>query len=233
MTMRALVVVLSVIAIGAIVYAFNLRQQLDAQRMASVPQTDNPPSVLASAQTDPDIIHDPSLIPAGNYVVDPNHSALYGSIRHAGLSHFVFRFGRFDARFAFDPKTLESPHLEVVVDPSSIDTNVPGFDTNMATSERHFNSSSYPEIRFVSDRLRRTGPDTGVLEGEMTFLGVTKPFDMNVTFLGASQGRRGATIGLSATGTLRRDDFGFATGSDNLAEVAEIQVEADFQQQVD
>ena len=179
----------------------------------------------------PAISYDPMAVPAGTYVVDPQHSALTGKLRHAGLSHFVFRFKRFDARFTYDPARPAAPHVEVTIDPSSIDTNVAGFDTNMATSERHFNAAKFPQITYVSNSLKRTGGDKGIMSGNITFLGVTKPLDFDVTFLGVRRGRGGHTVAFSATATLKRSDFGFAAGSDNLADEIQVDVEADFLQQ--
>lgn len=188
-------------------------------------------SISASAQP-AEVSNDPMNVPAGLYVVDPQHSALMGNLRHAGLSHFVFRFKRFDARFTYDPAKPDAPKIEVSIDPSSIDTNVAGFDINMASSERHFNVAKFPEIKFVSNSLKRTGGNKGVMEGNITFLGKTKPLNFDVTFLGVRKNRNSATVGLSAVASLKRSDFGFAEGSDNLADAVSVQVEADFIQQV-
>ncbi len=198
----------------------------------AVQRTAPPSSVVESPVPDATLDFDPLPVPAGTYVLDPHHAALTGKLRHAGLSHFAFRFRRFDARFTFDPENPESPSVEVSIDPSSIDTNVDGFDTNMITSERHFNVSNFTEIKFVSNSLKRTGDDTGVLEGNLTFLGVTKPLNMDVIFLGTRETRRGTSVGLSASTTFLRSDFGFADGSGNLADEVEISVEADFRQEL-
>jgi polyisoprenoid-binding protein YceI len=185
------------------------------------------------AQSNPDanVIHDPTAVPAGTYVVDPQHSALTGQLRHAGLAYFVFRFTRFDARFTYDPMTPDTPNIEVTIDPSSIDTGVEGFDTNLATSDRHFNVAKFAEIKFVSNSLRRTGGDKGVMSGNITFLGKTKPLDFDVTFLGMTKGRNGATVGFSAATTILRSDFGFAEGSEDLANEVAVNVQVDFVQQ--
>ena len=183
-------------------------------------------------QAEPAVVTDPAAVPAGSYVVDREHSALIGKIRHAGLSHFVFRFKRFDARFTWDPARPDAPNITVSVDPTSIDTNVAGFDTDMATSDRHFNVTRFPEIKFVSNSLKRTGPDKGIMAGEMTFLGKTRPLNFDVTFLGVRKNRTGSTVGLAATATFSRNDFGFAAGSDNLADEIAISVEGDFLQEV-
>jgi polyisoprenoid-binding protein YceI len=186
----------------------------------------------AAEQAAPPVVMDPALVPAGTYVADREHSALVGKIRHGGLSHFVFRFKRFDARFTYDPAKPDTPHVEVIIDPTSIDTNVAGFDTDMATSDRHFNVTKFPEIRYVSNSLKRTGPDKGVMTGEMTFLGKTRPLAFDVTFLGVKKNRNGSTVGMAATAKFSRDEFGFAAGSDNLADEIVVSVEGDFLQQV-
>lgn len=184
-----------------------------------------------AAEADLGVLHDPAAVPAGTYAVDPLHSALTGNVGHSGLSHFAFRFKRFDARFTFDPAKPDSPHVEVAIDPSSLDTNVAGFDTNLATSDRHFNVSKFPKIVFISDSLQRTGADKGVMTGTVTFLGITKPLAFDVTFLGVAKGRNGATVGLSATTTIRRSDFGFAQGSQDLDDNVSVFVDAEFLQQ--
>jgi len=185
------------------------------------------------AQSDPDanVIHDVAAVPAGTYFVDPQHSALTGQLRHAGLAYFVFRFNRFDARFSYDPATPDKPKIEVTIDPTSLDTGVEGFDTNLVTSDRHFNAAKFPEITFVSNSLKLTGEDRGVMSGMITFLGKTKPLDFDVVFLGVTKGRNGATVGFSATAKLLRSDFGFADGSEDLANEVAVSVQADFVQQ--
>jgi len=220
MKKRSLAIVLALAMLSGA--ALTMAAQRTLQQSAAVE------SPISDATSD----FDPISVPAGTYVLDPHHAALTGKLRHAGLSHFAFRFRRFDAQFTFDPEHPESPNLEVIIDPSSIDTNVDGFDTNMVTSERHFNVSKFPEVKFVSNSLKRTGDDTGILEGNLTFLGVTRPLNMQIVFFGTRESRRGASVGFSASTKLLRSDFGFADGSGNLADEVEIEVEADFWQQL-
>jgi polyisoprenoid-binding protein YceI len=174
---------------------------------------------------------DPMSVPAGTYALDQQHSSIVGKVQHAGLSYFTFVFKRFDAQFTYDPASPETSRVEVTIDPTSWDTNVPGFDINIATSDSRFNSPYFPEITYIADTLRLTGGNTGVMEGQMTFLGVTKPLHFDVILRGISEGRGGASLGFSATTSFNKSDFNFSVGSENLAEEVHIQVEADFQQQ--
>jgi polyisoprenoid-binding protein YceI len=177
------------------------------------------------------VSHDPADVPAGTFVVDPLHSVLIGSLLHQGLEHFTFRFRRFDARFTYDPAKPDNPNIEVSIDPLSLDTNVAGFDAYLATNDRYFNVVKFPEIKFVSTSLKRTGPDKGVMAGNITFLGVTKPLNFDVTFIAVSKGRNGSSVGLSATTTIRRSDFGFAKDSEGLSDEVAVSVDAAFVEQ--
>ena len=196
----------------------------DAQPAANQPRGGPAPAAA-------NVVYDAAAVPAGTYVVDHLHSALTGSVRHSGLSHFVFRFKRFDAKFTYDPAKPDAPSIEVTIDPASFDTNVQGFDTDLVTSDRYFNVAKFPAITFVSNSLKRTGPDKGVMSGTITFLGVSKPLDFDVTFLGVAKARNGASVGFSATTTIYRSDFGMATGSGDLDDIVSVAVEADFMQQ--
>ena len=68
-------------------------------------------------------------------------------------------------------------------------------------------AANHPTITFVSTSIKKTGPNKGVMTGDLTLRGVTKPVSLDVTydgFLNAMGGR----AGFSATGVVKRSDFG-------------------------
>ncbi|MFD1809951.1 YceI family protein [Gemmobacter lanyuensis] len=72
----------------------------------------------------------------------------------------------------------------------------------------------------MSQSIRVTGPNTGVVEGLLTILGQTHPARLDVTFNGsmAEHPMMGvAKIGFSATGVIRRSDWGWTMASPSLA----------------
>ena len=188
------------------------------------------PAPPAIAAPEP-VIHDPAAVPAGTYVLDQLHTGLTGTVKHGGLANFPFRFRRYDAKFTYDPAKPDTPSIEVSIDPGSIDTNVPGFDSFLAISDRYFNISKYPEIKFTANSLKRTGPDKGVMEGTLTFMGKTQPLNLDVTFLGVKKTRDTYTVGFAATATILRSDFGIGIGSPSLVDEIKMTVDGDFVRQ--
>jgi polyisoprenoid-binding protein YceI len=207
----------ALVVVGSVVF-------LGAATMMAFGQPAPAPAGNAAA---PPMIHDPAAVPAGTYVADPAHSSLTGNIQRGGLSYIAFRFKRFDAKFTYDPSNLEMPVVEVTIDPSSINTDT-GLDTYLATSENYFDVEKFAEIKFVSNSLKRTGPDKGILSGTITFLGVTKPLDFDVTFISAVSARTTSTVAFSATTTIHRSDFGFNKTSKGLADAISVAVNANF-----
>ena len=76
-----------------------------------------------------------------------------------------------------------------------------------------FDVAQFPAITFKSTKLTVTGADRGVVVGDLTLHGVTRPVTLEVTFDGAGVDPANSkyTIGFDATGLLKRTDFGIST----------------------
>jgi polyisoprenoid-binding protein YceI len=151
-------------------------------------------------------ITDPAAVPAGSYRLDKNHSSVTGMIDRQGLSRYAFRFQKIDASFTYDPANPEAAKVEVVLDPLSLDSNSPPIDGHLRSNE-FLDPMKFPEIKFVSTAIRRTGGNKGTMTGNLSFIGFTRPVTLDVTFNGAMAGRR-TTMGFSATGVIKISDFG-------------------------
>src|SRR5262249_12793837 len=136
----------------------------------------------AAAQIARDFSTDPAAAPAGRYNLDPRHTKVMASVVHLGLSNFAIRFMPVSGVLDFDPKDPTESHLDVSIDPHSIDTGVPVLDQDVLA--RGFKSSDAP-FHFVSTRIERTGPNTGRITGDLTFNGTTKPVTLEATFNGS------------------------------------------------
>ena len=159
-----------------------------------------------SQPTMPPPVTDPAQVPAGHYVTDPNHGGFILKVQHMGMDQSMFRMDKFHAEADFDPAHIEATKVKVDVDPTSFDAPTPAISAEFA---KEFLGAPDHPITFVSDHLRRTGANTGVLEGQLTLNGVTKPFSMDVTFNGfRPAGRMGpARVGFTAKGMVHRADF--------------------------
>lgn len=156
--------------------------------------------------------------PAGVYQLDPAHARLLFRVNHLGFSHYTALIQTFDAELTYDPDHPEAMTVSATADPASVETHYPdaSFDFNAFIEGPDFlNSAAYPEARFVSTVVARTGEKTADVTGDLTLHGVTKPVTFAVTFNGGYGGHPldvGARIGFSATATFNRSDFGIGWG---------------------
>lgn len=177
-------------------------------------------------------------MPAGVYTLDETHASLIWKVSHLGLSDYTARFTSFDAELTFDPQNPENSKLVATVDPTSIETDYPypeqkDFNQKLVTGEDWFNAGKFPQIRFESTSITKTGDTTGTITGNLTFLGVTKPLTLNATFNGAMKSQpfsKKPTMGFSATATMKRSEWGFDTYVPNIGDEVELLIEAEFAQ---
>jgi len=120
----------------------------------------------------------PAGMPAGTYSIDPHHASSIGSVSHFGRSTYVFRFDKFDASYDYDPEAPDAAKLTVSIDVNSLDT---GWDTADKEFSRDFaGGGKTPVARFVSTTVTHSG-SSGVVTGDLTLNGVTKPVSLAVT----------------------------------------------------
>lgn len=173
---------------------------------------------------------DPAAAAAGLYTLDTRHASLTARIMHLGFSNYTFRFNRLDARFQYDPAKPEASEVTVTVDPASIDTGSTAFNEELA-GERFLNVAKHPTMTFTSTKITRAGGNKGRMTGDLTFLGVTRPVTLDVTYYGSGVAMGATKMGFSASGTIKRSDFGFMTMMGPLGDEVQLQIEAEFVKQ--
>jgi polyisoprenoid-binding protein YceI len=80
----------------------------------------------------------------------------------------------------------------------------------MLKSEDFFDVEHYPEVLFISNGFKWTGPKTAVLKGDLTIRGITRPVTFNVTLtaVDANKVDKAQKILVKATTTIDRSEFG-------------------------
>ncbi|MGH1403048.1 MAG: YceI family protein [Alphaproteobacteria bacterium] len=175
-------------------------------------------------------------MPAGAYEIDKTHASLVWKVDHLGLSDYVARFTNIDATLDFDPSAPEKSTISVRIDPNSLRTDYPypeeeDFDEKLSQGKDWMNSGEFPVILFESRSVERTGDKTGVMIGDLTFLGMTKSVSLDVEFNGAFLKKpfSGTPIlGFSATGKIKRSEFGMGAYIPNIGDEVTIEIEAEF-----
>jgi polyisoprenoid-binding protein YceI len=118
----------------------------------------------------------------------------------------------------------------VLIRTDSLDTDASVFK-KLLKSESFFDVSRYPEILFVSTGFEWTSSTTGVLKGNLTLRGITKPMNFRVTLsdIEGGDGIVGKKILVKATATINRSAFGMDTLSKLVSDDVQLcmSVEAD------
>lgn len=176
-------------------------------------------------------------MPSGDYGPDMAHSSVLFRVNHMGLSNYTARFTDFNANLNFNSEEPIKSKLIANVKVNSIKTDFPflkkkNFDEFLSKNENWFNSKEFPEIKFESTKLKRISKKRGVMEGNLTMLGVTKPASFKVTFNGYYETKPFSNVpalGFSAIGTIKRSDWGFTALIPTISDEVEIIIETEFE----
>lgn len=143
----------------------------------------------------------------GTWVFDSAHSSLEAVARHLVVSKVRGRFGSFEGRVEIGEDLTDS-HVEVTIEATSIDTNEPDRDAHLR-SEDFLDAENYPELRFESDRIERTGDERFEVEGTLTIRGTSAPVTVDVQYLGLFTDPWGnEKAAFTGSTNLRRADWG-------------------------
>ncbi len=178
---------------------------------------------------------------SGTYTIDPGHTSVIFQIPHMGLSNYTARFTDVDATLAFHPEDAALTALNVTIDAASVATNYVGdykathpksehdsWDQDVAMDPKWMNAGEHPTITFAATEITKTGPRTADVTGDLTFLGVTKPLTLDVTYNGSIDMRGTEKIGFSATGTVTRSEFGMGAYLPNIGDDIGLVIETEF-----
>ncbi|KSB90933.1 hypothetical protein AS593_12305 [Caulobacter vibrioides] len=172
---------------------------------------------------------DPAAAPAGTWALDKRHASLTLRVKHFGTSNYTFRLSGLDGSYSFDPAKPLDSKVSITVDPKSVDTGLPNFNKEISDDPKFFDSAKYPTITFVSTKIEQTSAGKGKLTGDLTFRGVTKPVTLDVTYNGFAKTPFGSQImGFSATGKIKRSEFGFTHLVPMVSDDVDLAIEAEF-----
>lgn len=183
----------------------------------------------ALAQTAPD--KNPADVKAGTYQVESSHTRVLFSVSHMGFTTWYGNFTGVTGTMTLDPKDLTATKFDIVIPANSVTTTNAKLDGEL-NSPQWFDTAKYPKIEFKSEKVVRTGHDTALVTGELTFHGVTKPETLKVTFnaAGANPMTKQYTIGFNATGELKRSDFNQSTYVPLIGDDVSLIISAGFVQ---
>jgi polyisoprenoid-binding protein YceI len=152
---------------------------------------------------------DPHAVSAGDYKVEPAHTQVTFSVKHLGFTYFTGMFSGASGELKLDPGHPAESTLAVSVPVASVLTTVAPLDAELKGAD-WFDAAKFPAATFRSTKVTSTGPDSATIDGELTLHGVTRPIALEARFIGAGTNPldHHLTAGFSASGVIKRSDFG-------------------------
>lgn len=161
---------------------------------------------------------------AADYVIDTakDHAFINFRIKHLGYSWLHGRFNEFSGTFSYDEANPAANRAEITIDVASIDTNHAERDKHLRGDD-FFDVARYPQATFRSTAYRAGDEGKGVLVGDLTLRGVTRPVEIAVEHVGAGKDPWGGfRRGFEGRTTLKLSDFGIDYDLGPASQQAEV-----------
>ena len=163
---------------------------------------------------------------SATYRYDTVHSQIVFSISHDGYSRPFGRLHIARGWLRFDPDDWSTAATELDVDVAGVDMGDTDWNKGVCKPTL-LDCARHRDAHFVSTQVERKDDHHGVLHGQLTLRGVTRPLSLPFTF-----NRVGRTIyglhtvaGFSAGVTLDRETFGLTSNANSIGQSVSIWLE--------
>jgi polyisoprenoid-binding protein YceI len=162
---------------------------------------------------------------SGTYALDPTHTDVLVEWTHFGFSKPSAHFGITEGKLVYDADDVSKSSVEVTIPVTAIDTFVPKLDEHLKGAD-FFDAGKFPTATFKSTSVAAAGTNKLTVTGDLTVKGITKPVTLDVTLNGAGEHpmAKKQAIGFSATGTLKRTDFGVGAYAPNVSDDVQLRI---------
>jgi polyisoprenoid-binding protein YceI len=158
--------------------------------------------------TDTSTIASPSV--TGDYDIDPAHSRLGFSAKHAMVTSVRGVFTGFTAQVHLDEENVAASSARIEIEAASVDTGNADRDAHLR-NEDFFDVEKFPTISFASTSAEHNGGDDFVLHGDLTIKGVSKPVSVEFERTGSAKDPWGNDrVGFEGRAKISRKDWGLA-----------------------
>lgn len=144
----------------------------------------------------------------GVYTIDPVHSTIGFSVRHAMVANVRGKFTGFEGLLKLDGSDPTRSEAHVSVQTGSLDTGIAQRDAHV-TGPDFLDSATFPLMVFRSAGVVDAGDGQFRMSGQLRIKDVELPIRIDLEFGGAGQDADGQNrVGFEGTATLRRSDWG-------------------------
>jgi polyisoprenoid-binding protein YceI len=149
---------------------------------------------------------------AGDYVLDPAHTRIGFSARHAMVTKVRGQFDEFEGTAHVDTQNPAASTVNVTIQTASVTTGQAQRDGHLKSPD-FFDVETYPQITFISTDVEREGTEWSIT-GDLTINAVTKPVTVLFEETGEAKDPFGnLRVGFEGSVTLNRTDWGLKWNS--------------------
>ncbi|WP_405684312.1 YceI family protein [Streptomyces sp. NBC_00057] len=169
-------------------------------------KNNNAPSATAVA-TAPAV--DPALAAlTGDYTIDPAHSSIGFTVRHAMVTNVRGSFGEHEGSLKLDGHNPSNSAASIDVKIASVDTGIADRDGHLVSGD-FFDAEKFPLMTFRSTSAEQLGGDKYRITGDLTIKDVTRPLAIDLEFNGSATDVYGnERVGFEGSADILRSDWG-------------------------
>ncbi len=151
------------------------------------------------------------LLHASPYEYTQKESKVMFTLKHLGIVTMQGEFKEFKGEFDFDPASVESSTVSLVIKTNTLRSNSKKRDEELR-SQSFFWPEKYPEITFTSHAVQKKGTRHFDIYGDLTIRGITNPVIFETTLLTpAAEISKGKPLHFYTQTFIRRKDFHLGT----------------------
>ncbi len=146
--------------------------------------------------------------------IDPAHSSAEFKVKHMMISNVKGKFTGLDGNLVLDPVDSTKSSVEATIPVATLTTGDAQRDGHLKSPD-FFDAEKFPVFTFKSIAVHSGAPAEHEVIGELTMHGVTKvvSFEVEGPSAPAKDPWGNTRVGLSATATINRKDFGLTWNS--------------------
>ncbi|MEU3301991.1 YceI family protein [Streptomyces sp. NPDC006678] len=152
---------------------------------------------------------DPALAAlSGDYSIDPAHSSIGFTVRHAMVTNVRGSFGEHEGTLRLDGSDPASSTAAIDVKIASVDTGIADRDGHLRSGD-FFDAETFPLMSFRSTSAEQLGGEKYRITGDLTIKDVTRPLSIDLEFNGVATDVYGnERVGFEGSAEILRSHWG-------------------------
>ncbi len=160
------------------------------------------------------------------YVIDASHSHVQFAVERFGFNAIIGDFRDISGVISIDADHPENSKVSATIGVASVVSGDDERDGHVR-GPHWLNAAAFSTMIFTSTSVDQLSDTEADVTGDLTLLGVTKPVTLNVRLnkLGNDIVSKRPAAGFSATGVVKRSDFGLTTAAGLIGDDISIRIE--------